>query len=106
MKNFIKLIAITLVTVTFSMAIAFSPQSVLANTNNSSSANSAQQAAQKVVEETGVKEQFGQSKNGEKLLDDASENAGRKLNDLAEKAESRENLPNSEKLFLKNLQSK
>ena len=71
----------------------------------SSSADSAQQAAQEVVQETGVKDQFGQSKNGEQLLDNAKEKAGKKLNDLAEQADSGENLPKSKKLFLKNLQS-
>lgn len=101
MNNIIKLIAIAF----FTIAIAFSPQSVLADTVKSSSANSAQQAAQEVVKETGVKEQFGQSKNGEQLLDNAKEHAGNKLNDLAKEADSGENLPNSKKLFLKNLQS-
>lgn len=102
MNNIIKLIVIAF----FTIAIAFSPQSVLADTVKSTSANSAQQAAQQVVQETGVKEQFGQSKNGEQLLDNAKEKAGKNLDDLADQADSGENLPDSKKLFLKNLQGK
>ncbi len=102
MNNLIKLIAIA----SFYLAIAFFPNSVLADTVNSTTADSAQQASQEVVKETGVKEQFGQSKNGEQLLDDAKEKAGEKLNNLANKADSGRDLPDSEKLFLKNLQGK
>jgi hypothetical protein len=40
------------------------------------------------------------------LLDNAQNKANEKLNDLADKAKSGEDLPDSEKLFLKNLQGK
>jgi hypothetical protein len=102
MNNLIKLIAIA----SFYLAIAFFPHSVLADTVNSTTADSAQKASQEVVKETGVKEQFGKSENGEQLLDDAKEKAGEKLNNLADKADSGKDLPDSEKLFLKNLQGK
>lgn len=81
------------------LAIAFAAPSALAEGNS----QTADRAAQEVVKETGVKEQFGQSVEGEQLLDDAKVKANKKLNDLAEKAESPKDLPDSKKLFLKNL---
>ena len=97
MKNFPKLIAIAF----FLMAIAFHPLA-LADTIDSTASNSLQQAAQKVIEDDGAKEQFGQSENGEKLLDSAKTEASKKLTKLSQK-EGSEDLPESEKLFLKNL---
>lgn len=105
MKKLLKLMVIASITIAFSMAIAFLPNSALADTTNPSTANSAQQAAQEVVKQTGVKEQFGKSRNGEQLLDNAQEKASEKLDDLAKEADSGEKLPESKKLFLKNLQN-
>ena len=85
----------------FLVAIAFIPlNSAFADTNN---ADTAKQAATEVTKETGAKEQFGKSENGEQLLDDAKAKANKKLNDIAEEANSTEDLPDSKKLFLKNL---
>ena len=81
------------------LAIAFTSPSALAESNT----QTAEKAAQEVVKETGVKEQFGKSDNGEQLLDNAKAKANKKLNDLADKANSSEDLPDSKKLFLKNL---
>lgn len=82
-------------------AIALTPLNwALADTNNT-----AKQAATEVTKETGVKEQFGKSENGEQLLDQAKAEASKKLDNLGEKANSIEDLPDSKKLFLKNLQN-
>ena len=84
------------------MAIAFTPLNLaLADTKDAS----AKQAAQEVTKDTGAKQQFGKSENGNRLLDDAQAKANKKLNDLADKANSDEDLPDSQKLFLKNLQN-
>ena len=83
------------------LAIAFTGASALADNNT----QSVEKAAQEVVQETGVKEQFGKSANGDRLLDDAKAKANKKLNNLADKANSSEDLPDSKKLFLKNLDS-
>ena len=82
-------------------AIAFTTPSALAGSNT----QSVEKAAQEVVKETGAKEQFGKSANGDRLLDDAKAKANKKLNNLADEAKSQEDLPDSKKLFLKNLDS-
>jgi cell division protein FtsL len=102
MNNLIKLVAIAF----FYLAIVLLPQTALADTVKSNTADSTKQAAKEAVKETGVKEQFGKSASGEQLLDNAQDKANEKLNNLAEKAKSGEDLPDSEKLFLKNLQGK
>lgn len=100
--NLTNLIAIAL----FSLTIAFTSSNLaLADTVKSNAADNTQQAAKEVVKDTGVKEQFGKSENGERLLDDAKAKANKKLDNLADKANSEEDLANSEKLFLKNLQA-
>ncbi len=84
------------------VGIAFTPLNLaLADTNDTT----LKQAAQEVTKDTGAKEQFGKSENGDRLLDDAQAKANQKLNDLADKANSDEDLPDSQKLFLKNLQN-
>ena len=87
----------------FSVAIFCSSPMALANTANT--VDSTQQAAKKVTQDTGAKQQFGKSANGDKLLDNAQNKAGEKLGNLAEKAKSKENLPDSKKLFLDNLKA-
>lgn len=100
--NLVQLMAIAF----FYVAIIFTSNFALADTVKTNSPDSAQQAASEVVKEQGSKEQFGQTESGEQLLDDAKEHAGEKLDNLAEKAKSAEDLPDSERLFLKNLQGK
>ena len=101
MINLTNLIAIAFLCCT----IALSNCSLaLADGVKSNTTDNTQQAAQEVVKDTGVKEQFGQTKNGDRLLDDAKGEANKKLNNLADKTHSEEDLANSEKLFLKNLQ--
>jgi hypothetical protein len=91
----------------FYVAIVFMPfNSALAGVIKSDSVDNAQQAAQEVVKDTGVKEQFGKSKNGSQLIDQAQQKANEKLNKLAKKADSNQQLPESEKLFLDNLTDK
>ena len=97
MNNFTRLVAIAF----FFIAIAFHPLA-LADTVDSTASGSLQQAAQKVVEDDGAKDQFGQSKNGEQLLDSAKTEASKKLTKLSDK-EGSEDLPESKKLFLKNI---
>lgn len=102
MNSLIRLIAIAY----FFWAVAFLPQIAIADntTTDIKSSQSAQKAAQEVLKETGVKEQFGQSENGEQLLDQAKAKASSKLNDLAEKANKPEELQKSKQLFLKNIE--
>ena len=85
------------------IAIAFTPSLALADTPESSQVNSARQAAKEAVQPTGAKEQFGKTQSGDRLLDDAQKEANKKLNDLADEASSNKDLPDSKKLFLKNL---
>lgn len=84
------------------IAIVFTPNLALADTP-SSQVNSARKAAEEALQETGVKEQFGKSAQGDRLLDAAKEKANQNLNDLADEANSNKDLPDSKKLFLKNL---
>ena len=98
MKNLIKLVAIAFVTTFLTTAIAFSSPA-LADT---SADNSLKQAAQKVIEDDGAKDQFGKSENGEQLLDSAKAEASKKLTKMADESDSAD-LPESKKLFLKNL---
>ena len=85
------------------VAIAFTSNLALADTPDSSQVNSARQAAEKAVQPTGAKEQFGKTESGDRLIDDAKKEANKKLNDLADEASSNKDLPDSKKLFLKNL---
>ena len=86
------------------MAIALCSANVaLADTVKSNSSDTLRQAAQEVVKDTGVKEQFGQSEKGDRLLDQAQEKAQQKLENLAQKADSETKLPESKKLFFQNL---
>lgn len=100
MNNLTKLVGI----VFFTLSIAFITPAAIADTG-STDANSAKQAAQQVVKPTGAKEQFGQTANGDRLLDNAQEEASKKLGDLADEANSNKDLPESKKLFLKNLKA-
>jgi hypothetical protein len=104
-KNSIKLLTIAFFSF-FYLAIAFLPHPALADTVKSNTADSTKQAAREVVKDTGAKEQFGKSANGDKLLDNAQDKANDKLTNLADRAKSKEDLPASKKLFLKNLQGK
>lgn len=93
--NLIKTIAIAL----FFWAISFTPLLAVPDSH----AESARQASKEIIKETGVKEQFGKTENGDRLLDDAKAKASTKLDRLADEASSSEDLPGSKKLFLKNL---
>lgn len=93
--KFSKIIAIALLF----WAIALTPLYALADNHS----ESARQAAEKVTKETGVKEQFGKSENGDRLLDNAKAKASENLEQLADEASTSEDLPSSKKLFLKNL---
>lgn len=86
------------------IAIAFlTINPAIAGTVKSTEVNTAKQASQEVVKDTGVKQQFGKSENGEQLLDQASAKASQNLDRLAQEANSNPDLPESKKLFLKNL---
>jgi hypothetical protein len=94
-----KLIAIALLL----LAIAFTSPRAIAGTVKSNPADTTKQAAKEVVKDTGVKQQFGKTEKGEELIDKAQEHASQKLDEMANKAESQEDLPNSQQRFLKNL---
>ena len=97
MSSLIKIVAIAL----FCLAVAFNNPAIADTAANSS--NSLKQAAQKVIEDDSAKEQFGQSENGEQLLDKAKAEGSKKLTKLADEAGSKADLPDSKKMFLKNL---
>ena len=99
MNNLIKIVTIAF----FYLAIAFNTPSAIADTGSVNTSNSLQQAAQKVIEDDSAKEQFGKSENGEQLLDKAKTEASKKLTKLTQEADSESDLPESKKLFLKNL---
>lgn len=89
----------------FASAIALgSCYAVLADTVKSNHADTLRQAAKEVVKDTGVKEQFGKSENGNELLDNAQTKASQKLNKMAEKAKNND-LADDKKLFIDNLQA-
>jgi len=85
------------------LAIAFNTPSAMADNMKISPDNPLRQAAQKVIEDDGAKDQFGKSDNGEQLLDSAKSEASKKLTEMSDKANSEADLPESEKLFLENL---
>jgi hypothetical protein len=93
-----------LLAIACSVILFFSPiNQVIAATQSKSTA--ASKAADKVVEEKQVKNQFGVSKNGEQMIDRARDEASQNLDELSAKAKSNEEeLPKTKKLFLKNLQ--
>jgi hypothetical protein len=79
----------------------------LAATVESNSADTAKQAGERVVTEKGVKQRFGKTEKGSHLIDQARDKANQNLNDLAAKeADPNQDLPESKKLFLDNLQGK
>ncbi|VEP12460.1 conserved exported hypothetical protein [Hyella patelloides LEGE 07179] len=87
--------------------ILFTPlDSVFAATVKSNNVDTTKKAAQEVVKDTGAKKQFGKNDNGNQLIDSAKVKASQKLNNLAEKADSSENVTPTEKRFLDNLQDK
>ena len=99
MKSIINFIAIACLLI----AIAFTPSLALADTAESTQIDATRQAAEEAVQKTGAKEQFGKTQSGDRLIDSAKEKANQKLNNLADEASSDKDLPDSKKLFLKNL---
>lgn len=72
---------------------------------NSETVQKTQEAADKVVQDDqGVKQQFGQTQSGKELLEQARTHAEKKLDSLAEKADSNQSLPDHEQVFLKNVE--
>lgn len=102
-KNLQLLTRVFLLTIFFTSAIAFWNNLAFADSINSNSIEAIQQAAKKVTEDTGVKQQFGKSENGDRLLDNAQTKASEKLEEIARDAKSDGELPGSKKLFLDNL---
>ncbi len=83
--------------------IAFTPLTAEAATVKSDAGNKARQAAQEAVKDTGAKEIFGKTENGDELIDKAQAEASKKLTKLSQKADSNEELPDTEKRFLDNI---
>ena len=104
LTNSIAVVLVSMAITKLAVGIALcSVNPALADTVKSNSSETLRQAAQEIVKDTGVKEQFGQSENGDRLLDRAQEKASHKLENLAQEADSEPELPASKKLFLKNL---
>ena len=80
--------------------------SVLADSIDANTSDTVKQAAQEVVKDTGAKEQFGKTENGDRLIDNAQQKASKKLDNLADEANSDSELPDSKKMFLDNLTNK
>lgn len=90
-----------------SLALAFTPLNLaIAATVKSDRVDTVKQAAQEVVKDTGAKEQFGKSENGDRLIDKAKTKASSKLNNLAEKADSGTDMPDSQDQFIDKVDSK
>lgn len=99
MKIVINFILIAL----FTFAIAFTPLTAEAATVKSDAGDNARQAAQEAIEDTGAKEIFGKTESGEELIDKAQAEASKKLTKLSQKADSKEELPDTKKRFLDNI---
>lgn len=97
---------IKLLAIAFSLVVFLSSISGVTAATTQSQSTAASKAADKVVEEKQVKNQFGVSENGEQMIDSARDKASQKLDKLSEQAKSDEELPQTEELFLKNLQGK
>ena len=99
---------INLVAIAFlSFTIAFtSLNSAMAATVKSNPVDTVKEAAREVTKDTGAKRQFGKSENGERLLDNAGERASQKLDNLAKKANSSQELPDSEQHFMDKVHGK
>lgn len=110
MLMFIRLLWRKALGVVLAMTIFFSiafNSAAIAETKYENAADIAKTAAERIVEQDGVKEMFGKSESGDELLDSARVKANKKLKSLADKAENsenRESLPHSERLFLRNLE--
>ncbi len=87
-------------------AIAIMPNSALAENVRPNTIDAIEQAAERIVQDTGAKEQFGQSENGDRLLDNAQTKASEKLKQIAQEAKSDSEMSNSKKLLLDNLTNK
>ena len=98
MKFIINSILIAFVT----FAIAFTSPSEAA-TARSNAGDNARQAAQEAIEDTRAKEIFGKTESGDELIDKAKAEATKKLTKLSQKADSNEELPDTEKRFLDNI---
>lgn len=91
-----------LAAIAFLIVIALaSPNLTLASTDG----GTAKQAAQEVLKDTGAKQVYGKGESGDVLIDKAKNKASKKLDDLGESADKSDDLPQSKKLFLKNLES-
>ena len=106
MINLIAMIRTFLAVAFLTIAIAFNNyDAAFAGTVQSNTVDSAQQAANEVIKDTGAKEQFGKSKNGNKLIDKAQNEANQKLNKIADEARNGD-MSESKKLFLDNMTNK
>lgn len=97
-----KLIINSILIAFLTFAIAFTPLTEAA-TVKSNAGDNARQAAQEAVKDTGAKEIFGKTESGDKLIDKAQAEASKKLTKLSQKADSNEELPDTEKRFLDNI---
>ena len=80
--------------------------SAIAATVKSNTVDTVKEAAQEVAKDTKAKQRFGKSENGDRLLDNAQERASQKLDNLAKKANSSQELPDSEQHFMDKVHGK
>jgi hypothetical protein len=82
-------------------------RAIVAAVNADAAAQKAEQASEKVRQEDAIKTKFGETEEGDRLIDKARDTAQDKLKALAEKSKNErdlESLPPHETNFLENLQ--
>ncbi len=81
-------------------------RAIIASVNADAAAQKAEKASEKVRQEDSIKTKFGETEEGDRLIDKARDTAQDKLKSLAKKAKNErdlESLPPHEQNFLENL---
>ncbi|MCU0534061.1 MAG: hypothetical protein MUD14_09210 [Hydrococcus sp. Prado102] len=81
-------------------------RAVVVAVNTDAAAQKAEKASEKVRQEDSIKTKFGETEEGQQMIDKARETAQEKLKTLAEKSKNKrdlESLPPNEQNFLENL---
>lgn len=85
---------------------SFDDRAIVVAVNANAAAQKAEKASEKVRQEDSIKTKFGETEEGDRLIDKARETAQEKLKGLAEKSKTKrdlESLPPQEQNFLENL---
>jgi hypothetical protein len=85
---------------------SFDDRAIVVAVNANAAAQKAEKASEKVRQEDSIKTKFGETEEGDRLIDKARETAQEKLKGLAEKSKTKrdlQSLPPQEQNFLENL---